>query len=75
MRQGAKILRVMKYKGTLNLEWADGSECFAEVSVEGEPHEVTGVMIWICRGSLMASGAEFATMWNEEGFEICKYCK
>lgn len=65
----------MKFKGTLNLEWADGSECFAEVSVEGEPNEATGILIWICRGALMSSGAEFSTMWNEDGFEICKYCK
>lgn len=67
------IIRVMKYKGTLNLEWSDGSECFAEVSVEGEANKAVGVMMWICRGSLMASGAKYSTMWNEDGFEICKY--
>lgn len=65
----------MKYKGTLNLEWEDGSECFAEVSVDGSEHEAHGIFLWVCRGALMASNAVFATMWNEEGFEICKYQK
>ena len=63
----------MKYKGTLNLEWTDGSECFAEVSVEGKTHEAYAIFQWICRGALMASNAQFATVFNEEGFEICKY--
>lgn len=63
----------MKYKGTLNLEWSDGSECFAEVSVDGKPHEVNAMFMWICRGALMASNAKFATVWNEDGFEVCKY--
>lgn len=65
----------MKFKGTLNLEWSDGSECYAEVSVDGVPHEAYGILMWICRGALMASNAQFATMWNDEGFEICKYQK
>lgn len=65
----------MKIKGTLNLEWSDGSECFAEVSVDGSGNEALGIFMWVCRGALMASNAQYATMWNEDGFEICKYQK
>lgn len=63
----------MKYKGTLNLQWEDGSECFAEVSVDGSENEAWGIFVWVCRGALMASNAQYATVWNEDGFEICKY--
>ena len=60
-------------KFTLELEWLDQSSTFAEISVDGEPHQYNAVLMWICRGALMASGCYQSVIWNEEGFEICAY--
>lgn len=65
----------MKQKFTLELEWKDGSNAFADIQVEGKDHEIAGILLWICRGSLMASNAEKSTMWNDQGFEFCSYLK
>lgn len=64
---------IMKRTFVLELEWNDKSNVFADISLEGADHEVMGVLMWISRGSLMASGADRSVVWNEEGFEVCAY--
>ena len=78
-----KSLMVQKSSGnsssehefTLFLEWNDGSECSAIVKVDGEEHEFMALLMWICRGALMASSAERSVVCNSEGFDVCCYIK
>ncbi len=60
---------------TLELEYNDESAVYAEIIVEGEPHEYRALLLMICRGTLMASGAKRSTIYNSEGFEECAYMK
>ena len=66
-------VKLMKIKFVLELEWTDKSNVFAEISLEGQNHEVMAVLMWISRGALMASNADRAIVWNDEGFEVCAY--
>lgn len=63
----------MKRKFVLELEWNDGSNAYADISLEGADHEVMAMLMWISRGSLMASSATRSIIWNNEGFEVCAY--
>lgn len=65
----------MKLKFVLELEWNDKSNVFAEISLEGQNHEIMAVLMWVSRGALMASNADRAIVWNDEGYEICAYQK
>lgn len=60
-------------KFTLELEWTDKSSTFAEISVDGKPHEFAALLQWICRGSLMASNCDQSVVWDDQGFEFCAY--
>lgn len=64
-----------KKRFTLVLEYNDGSDTQAEILVEGEPHEYMALLLMICRGTLMASGAKGSYIYNVEGFEVCAYYK
>lgn len=63
----------MKEKFVLELEWMDESNVQADILLDGSWHEKSAVLMWICRGSLVASSARYSTIWNDEGFEVCKY--
>lgn len=60
---------------TLVLEYKDESDTQAEIVVDGEPHEYMALLLMICRGTLMASGAKRSIIYNSEGFEECAYIK
>lgn len=60
---------------TLELEYNDDSAVYADIIVEGEPHEYRALLLMICRGTLMSSGAKRSTIYNSEGFEECAYIK
>lgn len=60
-------------KFTIELEWNDKSSTFFDVIVTDKPHEYMATLIWITRGSLMASSAKRAICYNEEGFDVCSY--
>lgn len=60
---------------TLVLEYNDGSEAQAEISVEKGGVPYTALLSMICRGTLMASLAERSYIYNSEGFEVYAYTK
>lgn len=62
-------------KFTVELTWNDESETMFEVQLEGAEHKIMSTLMWITRGSLMASGAHRATAYNEEGFDVVSYIK
>lgn len=62
-------------KFTIELTWKDESETMFNVEIDGKEHEVMAVLMWVTRGSLMASNAQKATAYNEEGFDVVSYIK
>lgn len=62
-------------KFTIELIWNDGSETMFETTIEGKEHHIMATLMWITRGSLMVSGAQRATAYNEEGFDVVSYIK
>lgn len=62
-------------KFTIELTWKDGSETMFNAEIDGKEHEVMAVLMWATRGSLMASNAQRATAFNEEGFDVLSYIK
>ena len=60
---------------TIFLTWNDDSEINFEVKLEGQEHEIMATLMWITRGSLMASSAKRAVAYNEEGFDVLSYIK
>lgn len=60
-------------KFTVELTWKDESETMFEVQLEGAEHEIMATLMWITRGSLMASSAHRATAYNEDGFDVVSY--
>ena len=58
---------------TIYLHWSDDSETHFEVEVEGEEHECMSTIMWVTRGSLMASGAVRAIACDGNGHGICSY--
>lgn len=65
----------MKTKRTFTIEltWRDKSETYFNVEVEGEKHEYMATLMWITRGTLMASSAQSAVCYNDEGFDVVSY--
>lgn len=62
-------------KFTIELQWNDDSSTFFDVIVNGKPHEYNAKLMWVTRGSLMASNAKRAICYNEEGFDVLSYIK
>lgn len=62
-------------KFTIELTWKDESETMFNVEIDGKEHEVMAVLMWVTRGSLMASNAQSVTAYNEEGFDVVSYIK
>lgn len=44
-----------------------------EVTIEGKENEIYGELCMITRGALMASNAEYAVAYDNEGFDVCAY--
>lgn len=62
-------------KFTIELTWNDESEIMFDIEINGKEHEVMAPLMWITRGSLMASGAQRATAYNQDGFDVVCYTK
>ena len=60
-------------KFTIFLEWNDSSSTSFEVTIEGRDHEIMSTLMWITRGTLMASSAKRSIAYNEEGFDVVSY--
>lgn len=63
----------MKY--TIELTWNDESETMFEVELTGAEHHIMATLMWITRGTLMASGAKRSIAYDEEGFDVLSYIK
>lgn len=65
----------MKTKKTFTIEltWKDESSTYFNVEVEGAPHEIKSTLMWITRGTLMATTAIKAICYNDEGFDVISY--
>lgn len=64
-----------KYHFTVELIWSDDSSVSFEVNLEGSEHKVMGTLMWITRGSLMASNACRSTAYRDDGFDVVSYVK
>ena len=62
-------------KFTIELRWKDESKTMFAVEIDGKEHEVMASLMWVTRGSLMASNAQSATAYDEEGFNVVSYIK
>lgn len=62
-------------KFTVELTWKDESETMFNVEIDGKEHEVIAVLMWVTRGSLMASNAQRVIAYNEEGFDVVSYIR
>lgn len=63
----------LKCTFTVFIMYGDES-CFQfEVTLEGKEHEIIGELCKITRGTLMASNAEHAVAYDNEGFDVCAY--
>ena len=60
-------------KFTIELTWEDNSATMFQVELEGKKHEIMSVLMWITRGTLMATSAKRAIAYNEEGFDVISY--
>lgn len=64
-----------KYHFTVELIWSDDSNVSFEVNLEGAEHEVMASLMWITRGTLMASSANRSTAYRDDGFDVVSYKK
>lgn len=62
-------------KAYIELIYTDESTNGFNIEVAGKKHDVMATITMVTRGTLMASMAERATAYNEEGFYICAYTK
>ncbi len=60
---------------TVKLAWEHDSDTSFKVNLEGKDYEILSTIMWITRGTLMASNATRATAYNEDGFEAVSYIK
>lgn len=60
-------------KFTIELTWKDRSETMFEVELTGKKHHIMAELMWITRGTLMASGACRSIAYNEDGFDVVSY--
>lgn len=64
-----------KHKFTIELTWNDDSNTYFDVTLEGEEHQYMALLMWITRGTLMASSAIKCVAYNEDGFDVCSYVR
>ncbi len=62
-------------KFTVEMTYNDETEIHFTVEIDGTDNQIYGQLMMITRGTLMASGAQRATAYNEEGFDVCNYIK
>ena len=62
-------------KFTIELTWKDESETMFSVEMDGKEHDVMAALMWVTRGSLMASNAQSVTAYDEEGYDVVSYIK
>ena len=60
---------------TIILEYSDKSETNFDVTITGSETAIIADAMMITRGTLMASIAEKATCYKDDGFELCSYIK
>lgn len=63
------------YKFYVECIYNDESEFHFDVIIEGSPVKVKSILMQITRGTLMASSAQKATAYNDQGFEECSYIR
>lgn len=63
----------LKCTFTVFILYEDESSFQFEVTIEGKEHEINGELCMITRGTLMASNADYAVAYDNEGFDICAY--
>lgn len=66
-------MEAKRYK--LVLIWKDGSKTAATIIPDGDHTEKMATLMWIARGSLNASSAKWAYVYNEMGNQIWAYAK
>ena len=59
----------------IHIQYEDESGYFFKVTLEGTANEIYGELCQITRGTLMASNAQRAVAYNNEGFDVCSYIK
>lgn len=64
-----------KYHFTIVLNWSDHSSESFEISLEGPEFKVMSSLMWITRGSLMASGACMSVAYRDDGSDVVSYVK
>lgn len=65
----------MKEKFNVEIVYEDESSFDFDVELEGSCFEITDHLKLIARGTLMASSAVKATVYNDEGFDVCGFMK
>lgn len=65
----------MKQKFYVELVYNDGSERHFDVILEGKEHEIMADLMMVTRGTLMVSGANRSTAYNDQGFDVVAYQK
>lgn len=58
---------------TIELSWGEENETMFNVEIEGKEHEIMASLIWVTRGSLMASRAKRAIAYDDQGFPVVSY--
>lgn len=66
-------LKMEAKKYNLVLIWADGTKTAATIIPDGDQSEKMATLMWIARGSLNASSAKWAYVYDEQGHQICAY--
>lgn len=64
-----------KHKFTIVLTWNDYSNTYFNVTLGGEEHQYMALLMWITRGTLMASSAKKCVAYNEDGSVVCSYVR
>lgn len=62
-----------KYTVTIEIEYSDETSFTFDVTIEGTENQAYGEILMITRGTLMASSAQKATAYKNDGFPICSY--
>lgn len=68
-----KNSKIMKYK--IELEYNDNSSIDFEVKFDEEESSSMAVLMMITKGTLMASMAERAIAYNDQGSYVCSFTK
>ena len=58
---------------TIFVTYEDNSELCFEVILEGADRKIMAELSMITRGTLMATCAQKAIAYNDEGFDVCSY--